>query len=529
MARRLRRPWALAAAAVALAGLAGGLGWWWAREPTPQAEVVGGNSPINAGAGDRLDPQAHNSPTVVANPTDRDKLAVTSRVDAPRFGCALHVSDDGGASWQPTDIPEPPGAGEPACFAPSATYGAGGRLYVAYTSFAEVPAEGVVPNAVWVAVSDDGGHTLSEPIEAGGPLAFHVRVAADPTTPGRVYLTWLQTDGASGFGPTSAGNPIVAARSDDAGRTWTEPVEVSPPERQRVITPVPAVGAQGRLHLAYLDVGDDRLDYHGAHEGQGGAPHPGPWELVVATSGDHGDSWRERVVANDLIPVDRFLMLFPPAPTIATDPTRGRVYVAFHDARHSPGDVWLWASPDHADTWREPVRVTDAPAADDSRQHLPAVATAANGRVDVVYYDRRTDPGGTMTEVTWQSSFDGAKTFTSPVTVSTTRFDAAIGYGADRGLPQLGDRLGLTATNHGALAAWADTRADEPATGKQDLASALLSVSGPAPLQPALAGWQLAVLAVAGLAALGALTAAVLAGRRPPTQDRQTERAEVGS
>lgn len=141
-------------------------------------------------------------------------------------------------------------------------------------------------------------------------------------------------------------------------------------------------------------------------------------------------------------------------------------------------------------------------------QALPALAVAPDGRVDVVYYDGRADPGGPATEVAWQTSTDGAATFAARQTVSTRPFDSTIGYRSEQGLAQLGDRLGLAATTGGALAVWADTRTDEAATGKQDLASALIAVTTPTPTPPT---W---LLAVAGLGVLILAGAAVVRHRR---------------
>lgn len=40
--------------------------------------------------------------------------------------------------------------------------------------------------------------------------------------------------------------------------------------------------------MLYLDVKDDRLDYEGLHDGAGGKPYDGEWELVLGRSEDRG-------------------------------------------------------------------------------------------------------------------------------------------------------------------------------------------------------------------------------------------------
>jgi hypothetical protein len=233
--------------------------------------------------------------------------------------------------------------------------------------------------------------------------------------------------------------------------------------------------ADGGLVVGYLDVGNDRLDYDGAHAGKGGDPYPGPWWLVAARSGDGGATWQEAVV-DRLVPAARFLQLFPPTPSVAV---HGRqVYVAFADARLGDADVWVWASADGGQRWSPARRVNDAREGD---QYLPAVSAAPDGRVDVAYYDRRTDPAGTMNEVSLQSSRDHGRSFGPRAILSDRAFDASIGLGADRGMPELGSRLAVIAGDRRSLAVWADTRAGAPASTHQDLARAVARVPPDSP------------------------------------------------
>lgn len=467
--------------------------------------LVGGNLPVNAGATDRLDVRGHNSPALVGNPTDPANLVVGNRIDSPRFSCALHVSFDGGGSWEETALPLPEGR-TVACFSPDVAFAADGTLFVAFTSFGPADGQGNVPDALWLATSRDGGRTLSAPSQVSGPLAFQVRVVADRAAPGRVYLAWLQGSATTSWGFAAAGNPIVVVRSDDAGATWTEPTRVNPTTRERVVAPSLVVDERGDVHLAYLDVGDDRLDYHGGHEGQGGDPYPGSWSLVAAASPDGGATWRESVVERSLVPTQRFLILFPPTPSLAWDDRGRRLYVGFHDGRHGDADVWVWRSDDRGRTWEEPRRVNDTPRSDLRAQYLPALAVSPDARLDVIYYDRRADGDDVMNEVSLQSSVDGGRSFSSRLRLSERRFDSRVGFGSERGMPDLGNRLGLLATARGSLAIWSDTRGGVQLTGKQDLASAIVGFPRPD-------AWLRVALRWGGLSAgvLGvALTAAVL-------------------
>jgi fermentation-respiration switch protein FrsA (DUF1100 family) len=101
---------------------------------------------------------------------------------------------------------------------------------------------------------------------------------------------------------------------------------------------------------------------------------------------------------------------------------------------------------------------------------------ARDGRLDVLYYDRREDANNLLNRVSLQSSFDEGKTFTKSLRLSSRSFDSRIGFGAKEGLPDLGSRLALLSDNRSALGVWTDTRAGSPATQKQDLAKAVVAV-----------------------------------------------------
>lgn len=460
---------------VALGLLLASAGLWLVGSSLPSAErrTVTPAIPVNAGAGDPMDIRAHNSPSLARNPTDADQLVVSGRVDSPRFACALYVSHDGGDTWAETEVPVPEGE-DPKCFAPDVAFGADGTLHV---SFVTLAGSGNVPNAGWVTSSADGGRTLSSPVRVLGPLSFQVRLLADPQRAGRLWLTWLQADEVALLAFASPGNPINILSSDDGGATWGQPVRISPQQRQRVVAPSPTVGGDGRLHVAYLDVGDDSLDYHGGHQGRGGEPYPGAWRLIMATSVDNGATWSESVPAPRLTPTERFVAFLAPFPSVATDRSGDNVYVSFADGRRGDSDVWLWASSDGATTWDAGRRVNDTPVGDATSQYLPRLAVAPDGRLDVVYYDRRADPGNVMNEVSLQSSTDGGRSFTPRLNLSGEAFDSRIGFGSERAMPDLGSRLALDATTDQAVAVWSDTRSGTQASGKQDLALARVSMA----------------------------------------------------
>lgn len=498
--------------ALALGAMAAG-SWLlgeWAAEP-PAGEVVSGTFPVNAGAGDPRDISSHNSPELVRNPTNGANLIAVNRIDTPIFSCAMHTSFDGGAGWQTmSPLPIPAGEESPKCYAPDAAFGPEGTLHLAYVTLAGT---GNRPNAIWMATSRDGGRTLSDPVRAFGDLKFQVRLMADPTTPDRLYLTWLDVERTATLSFPETGNPIMTAVSEDGGATWSKPVRISPEARQRVVAPSPVVGPDGALYVAYLDLGEDRLDYQGAHEGRGGPPYEGPWWLVLARSTDGGQSWAETTV-DQITPTERFIVFLPPMPSVAVGED-GRVHVAFHGGRLGDPDVYAWTSRDGGASFGQAVRVNDTPRGDDTTQEMPRLAVAPDGRLDAVYYDRRADPEDVMTGVSLSSSVDGGRTFGDSLALSDRTFDSRIGWGSERDMADLGSRLGLISTDRNAFAVWADTRAGTEASGKQDLVRALVALA-PRPDLPVWAprAGRYGAYGLAGLAGLFLLL--FLVGRRRP-------------
>ena len=331
------------------------------------------------------------------------------------------------------------------------------------------------------------------------------------------------------------GNPIRAARSDDGGLTWSNPVTVNPPARRRPLAPTPAVGPNGELYVLYLDLGEDVLDYEGGHRGRGGEPYPGHWRLVMARSTDRGATWKESLVEDKLVPTERFIAFTPPFPSLAVDRRSGTLYAAFHDGRRGNPDVYVWKLAPGSRAWSSPAQVNDTSSSDESSQLLPKLSVAPDGRLDVLYYDRRADPNDIRTEASLQSSFDGASSFLPRLRVSDRPFDSRIGYGSEREMPDLGSRLGLVSTRERALAVWTDTRGGTRVSGKQDLARGLAAFSPPEDLSATLKTLLRVVgvlLALAGVALIVYATSRRQqrphAPRRPRPRRRKAPHAGQG-
>ncbi|MGH9282299.1 MAG: exo-alpha-sialidase, partial [Acidimicrobiales bacterium] len=271
---------------------------------------------------------ANNSPTVARNPTQPRNVVVVHRVDLPGFSASLQVSFDGGRAWQTSAMPLPAGLDRP--FAPDVAFAPDGTLYVTYVN---LQGAGNRPNNLWISKSTDGGRTLSEPVRLAGDLAFQARVAVD--SGGAVYVTWLKVADVAPYAIVAYPSPVVLIRSTDGGRTWSEPVEVSDPERTRVGAASPVVDSAGNLAVLYQDFKEDRRDYQNLD----GPVWEDPFALVVTTSKDGGRTWSKGVEVDDnVVPTKRFLVFLPEFPSIAAGPG-GSLYVTWADGRNGDLDV----------------------------------------------------------------------------------------------------------------------------------------------------------------------------------------------
>lgn len=458
---------------------------------------------------------ANNTPDLATDPTAAEFVVMANRLDAPDFSCALQVSGDRGRTWLPANpVPELPQGAEK-CYAPEVAFDGDGTLYYLFVGLA---GGGNEPMGVFLTTSDDRARTFSEPRQILGPRNYAVRMAVDPTVgaQGRLHLVWIQATSdppLGGFGPPP--NPVVAAFSDDGGRTFSDPVQVSDPSRQRVVAPALALGSDGAVHVAYYDLKDDAVDYQGLE----GPTWPGTWSLVVATSRDGGRSFPPGVVVDDAIqPHERVLLIFTMPPPALTASGDGRLCAAWTDARHGDADALGRCSPDGGRTWGRLVRLNDDPMANGATQYQPQLAFAPTGRLDAVFYDRRNDPDDVSNDVFYTFSTDGGRTFAPNRRLTSepsyTGFGQVYTIPSAQGRAEFGSRMGLLSREHRAVAAWTDTRNSRQGTG-QDLFAT--TVTFPTPAVPG-GWWRLG----GGALLLGGLAAAGAAWRRRSTRLGET-------
>lgn len=421
----------------------------------------------------------NNSPALAADPHDSRIVVMANRLDNPDFGCALHVSGDSGRLWVPavpvTDLP----AGADKCYAPEVAFDPQGVLHYLFIA---LHGEGNEPSGTYLVTSVDEGRSFSPPRQVLGPERYMVRMAIDPTVGrhGRIHLVWLEVTSDSPLGGLPAStNPIVTAYSDDGGKTFSKPVQVSDAGRQRVVAPAVAIGPDHAVHVLYYDLKDDARDYQGLE----GPAWEGTWTLVLASSVDGGQTFRSVVVDDAVVPPERVLLIYTmPPPSLAVDPT-GRIYAAWHDARNGDWDVFLRRSTDGGATWSSVLRLNDDPRDDGRNQYLPRLGVAPDGRLDAVFYDRRNDPANVRNDVYFTSSSDGGATFAPNLKVTSESSSSRIGVRypivSAQGLIEYGSRMALLSRDSGALAAWTDTRNQDIDSFGQDIFATTVDLAEP--------------------------------------------------
>lgn len=464
-------------------------------------------SPVTA-MDQRLGP-ANNSPTMLVDPTNRRFAVMANRLDAPDFSCALQVSGDGGKTWVSADpVPSLPEGAEK-CYAPEVAFDRSGLLYYLFVG---LQGEGNHPMGVYITTSADHAQTFSRPTVVLGANNFSVRMAIDRSAGGRgrVYLLWLHAASDPPLGGfQDDANPILIAHSDDGGKTFSDPITVSDPERPRAAGPALALGEHHSVNVVYFDLGGDRRDYQGLE----GPAWDGTWSLVLATSGDGGEHFGPTSVINDhVVPPERVMLIFtmpPPSVVVAN-----RLFcAAWTDARFGDADALIACSRDGGKRWATPLRLNDDPKDNGHRQYLPRLALGPCGRIDAIFLDRRDDPLNIRNSVMYTHSDDGGRHFARNLRVTHERSTATIGqrYGniSAQGQYEFGSRLGLLPNGRMVIAAWPDTRNSFTATG-QDIFVA--QIDPPGRFHPRLA---LGVaLSIAGFASAGSVMVASYRRRR---------------
>ncbi len=481
---------------------------------------------------DFSDSPLQTEPSIAVDPNDPEHLLLGT-IDYNFPNVSTYVSIDGGVTWEgpylPNYLKDDLGSGGD----PVVAFDREGTAYLNFISigveeFTVGPAaDSAVISSIGVARSEDGGRSWEEPVSAaraGVEKNFTVddltgRVTGDIAI-GFLDKPWMTVgpapDGGEGdiiyvtytefierfrvfyigdlpfFGVPLLETVIRMVHSEDGGRSWSEPINVSPlvrrvfadasapeaeeadsaPLQQPADAPVgtkrvvqgsqPAVGPDGTLYVTWLDSTDDD-----SMEGLA--------EVYVAKSTDGGETLSDPVrvaVFNEpgFTPRKGFFRYWGSAfPQIAVGP-EGGVFIVYtavpSDKDSDDGDIYMTRSLDGGDIWSRPLRLNDDET--ERLQFFPSVATDPNGTVHVMWGDMRDDRAETKYHIYYTSSEDKGQTigFTDDVLGIHTANTRVTDFPSNpnRGFPGgrfIGDYFSIKATADDVYLVWADTRLGE--------------------------------------------------------------------
>ena len=254
---------------------------------------------------------------------------------------------------------------------------------------------------------------------------------------GNVYMSWTDVQGGR----------IVLARSTDGNATWSPLVPLASGELQGSI---PAVGPDGTVYVVY------GRDIFGGVDGT----------IEWVKSADGGRTFTPPATAARLrgVPFQLPNSVFrTPAslPAFAASTVDDSLFAAWSDYRNGDADAYLARSTDGGETWDEPIRLNDDPSGNGADQFQPQVAVAPNGRVAVMWFDRRL----ACPDLAWvprdhvgrenfcvdtfmTRSFDGGETWEPNIRVSAQTWDPSVNLPmANATTGFIGDYQGLASTN----------------------------------------------------------------------------------
>lgn len=451
-------------------------------------------------------------PGLAVDPSDPNHIVEVDE-DFISGQCQYHVSFDAGRSWAGGRLSAPAGFESPTChqfdiggYAHSDASVAFGSDQDVYTTFSSQ--RGTSDQSVIVARSSDGGRSFQPGVVAmdgptdGAVVYQRPELAVGGSGPGQhVYVdAWLGTvlGPSTGFGSSASkipgcgqpcGYQIVVASSADRGATWSSPVAATAqvrPGQPADAAPLgiareqsqPAVGADGEVYLAWRSLVSVKPDED---------------YLVVARSADGGATWTRVVVGGAGHPIFGLR-----SPKLAVGPGRA-VYVAYQEKAAAGPDIRVVGSADGALTWSPPSRAVDQAVA--GQAGVPQLAVAADGRVDVVWYDSRnsTSSAESLDDVYESSSTDQARTFAADrrVTDRSINFDTGL---YNRVLTKSFYTPAISSLDNQTLVAWTDSRLGNFTNDNQDVYLATVDLAaGPGIPQTGLKVGSISASTPAGL------------------------------
>ena len=456
--------------------------------------------PVHATKQDLAPGRMYSSPAFAIDPEDPLRV-VAGFADLGTRRCGLLRSTDGATTWTLAEA-APGTSSYPFCSqsqggviqAPVA-FGREGTLYMALGGWDDQ--DGARPGgAILLARSDNLGDSW-ETVEAysargkTGDAAENVRpvhtLAVDTESGSEdiVYITFNVSKPGFTAPNQEPSRPMVAV-SRDGGRTFAAPTDLAgnffepqalrdqalsavttttaAPNASTTTTTTPAAGSRAATpnQAANFAGSSGRNHIHVRVDGKGTAyvlwlsgtanvsPSP-PSAQMLSKSTDGGQTWTTTMASP--------FNYDNASPRAAV--TREGVIHMVYGRNPTPdvsggGEIYHRSSSDGGATWTEPKVITDDPPAGMFGQYFPNISIAANGRVDVVWWDTRDDVGIRSNDVYYSYSTDDGKTWSKNRRITDRSVDRRYGvWGINY---DINSPPGVGSTEEYAIFGWDDTR-----------------------------------------------------------------------
>jgi hypothetical protein len=401
----------------------------------------------------KLTPRAGDftEPSIAVNPHDPKQLVGAFQVNA-----SVAYSRDAGQTWTLAEGTAPPDykvSGDV-----SVAYDNQGHAFLCYIAFDKLGTENywahnATRNGIFVRRSLDGGQTwekdasivIANPTQPGIPFEDKPYIVADTTTSryaGNLYVGWTEF--------SLEKSTMLFSRSTDKGKTWSKPIEISTREglprddNGAVEGFTGAVAADGTLYVAWCDISG----------------------IALAVSKDGGRSFSHSRTVVKTAP-----SYFSPDsvsrgngfPQIGIDPRTRQLFVTWADYSNGDVDVFSATSRDHGKHWSSAIRVNSDALHNGADQFFQWLAVdPVDGSENIIFCDRRGDPGNRSYYMVLARSTDGGQTFKN------------YAWGTPPSDPKdvfMGDYMGIAAYGGKAYGIWTRTAGPEEAPPDKDKAA----------------------------------------------------------
>ena len=502
------------------------------------ADPIRVTSAVNATRDDVNPHRTYATPVIAVDPENPDHVAAVA-VEIRSRTCSFLRSTDGGRSWTRPDA-SPTLDAYPFCFQTETgpaqavvAFGRNGALYYGYAgwdvsdSISDWPIgtgggwRGNV--SVLVSKSTDFGDSWQTTVVRNarglqGDAQENNRPVSTlmvDTTSGPediVYVGWTGTR-------RDRNKPLMAV-SRDAGRTWSEPIDLTgtyfeaEPVRQAMaraakVERTPAVaGIDFSWPELTLDARGNIYSVWAARLQRG--PQLDNSGTYVSRSTDGGKTF----TVSEITPIPDVLYY----PELAWTPEggpQGTLHLVY-EKEGVPGarwvdDIFYRRSVDGGDTWSEPVRLNDDGQPEKLiGQFHPDIVVAPNGRIYVGWWDFRNENGNFANDIYLTSSSNNGETWSPNVRVTDRAIPRRVGVWY--GNADIRQAPGMAATDDFTVVAWDDSRNTEGTNESQDIYSGTVQFNPLASDTPK--GAQYGLAAAAGVAAFGLVLLALSAARR---------------